>query len=415
MTLCGLDFGTSNSTLGILHGGQAQLVDLEGTAKTLPSAIFFDFATGHAKVGREAIETYVEGAEGRLMRSVKSVLGTELIDQDTVLKRRRIGFREVLATLLGQIKQRAEAAAGKALDSVVHGRPVHFVDGDKAADAKAQDDLEQIAKQVGFRHVSFQYEPIAAALDYERSVNAEQVALIADIGGGTSDVSVIRLGPGRARGERARDILANDGLRLGGTDFDAQLSLKGMMPLFGYQSPMLRPGLLAPNHYFSELATWSKINFLYTPQAKSALKLLQRDSAAPRLIDRLIHLIEDQLGHWLAMRVEDAKIQLSSAPAVEIDLKRIERDLVARIESRTFDDATQPLAQRIADLARRCIADAGLTSDGIDAVFLTGGTTLLPHVRAAILAVAPRARVVDGDKFGSVGMGLTLEAVERYG
>ncbi|HTH95933.1 MAG TPA: Hsp70 family protein [Stellaceae bacterium] len=415
MTLCGLDFGTSNSTLGIARDGHPQLIDLEGASKTLPSAIFFDFASNGVQVGRAAIESYVEGMEGRLMRSVKSVLGTELIDQDTTLKKRRIGFREVLATLLGQIKRRAEQASGRALDSVVHGRPVHFVDGDEEGDAKAQADLEQIAKSVGFKHVSFQYEPIAAALDYERQVNAEQVALIADIGGGTSDVSVIRLGPGRSRLERAQDILSNDGLRLGGTDFDAQLSLKGMMPLFGYQSPMLRDGLLAPNHYFTELATWSKINFLYTPQAKSALRLLRRDSAAPDLIDRLIHLVDEQLGHWLAMRIEDAKIKLSAESQVEVKLNRVQRGLIATITRTIFDEATQPMAQKIADLCRRCVADAGLKPDDIDAVFLTGGTTLLPHVRKAILDVTPAARVVDGDKFGSVGTGLTLEAMERYG
>jgi len=165
MVACGLDFGTSNTTLGARIGGQAQLLPLEAEHTTIPSAIFFDFADTQAKIGRAAIAAYVGGTEGRLMRSLKSVLGTDLIDQDTLLQRNRIGFRDVLARLLGEIKHRAELVYGNELTKVVHGRPVHFVDGNDEADRRAEAALADIARSVGFREVSFQYEPIAAALD----------------------------------------------------------------------------------------------------------------------------------------------------------------------------------------------------------------------------------------------------------
>ena len=354
MTYCGLDFGTSNSTLGAAGGKGPALVALEADSTTLPSAIFFDFRAGAPLIGRAAIAAYVRGDEGRFMRSLKSVLGTDLIDQDTLLDRNRIGFRDVLARLVGGIKARAETVLGRPLDTVVHGRPVHF--------------------------------------------------------------SIVRIGPDRrGRPDRLSDILANDGVRIGGTDFDRLLSLKAMMPHLGYQSRMKRAGLLAPNGYFTDLSTWAKINFLYTPQVRAELVQVRRESAQPDLIARLMGVVEHQSGHRLAMTVERAKIELSESAAIEVPLDWIEPGLAAAIPRLQFEDATAELASGIGAMIRKCLHDAGLPDQRIDAVFLTGGSTLLPNVRRAILAALPDARVVDGDKFGSVGLGLTLEAAIRYG
>jgi hypothetical chaperone protein len=416
VAFCGLDFGTSNSTLGLMRQGVPELVALEGNDETLPSAIFFDFAAHRPLIGRAAIAAYSEGVEGRLMRSLKSVLGTDLVDQETLLARNRISFRAVIGQLVGAIKARAETVADEALDAVVHGRPVHFVDGDAAADAHAENALAEIARAAGFKHVSFQYEPIAAALDYERQVTQEEIALIADIGGGTSDFSIVRLGPVRSRAaDRAGDILANDGIRIGGTDFDRLLSLRRIMPSLGYGSPMRRPGLLAPNGYFTDLSTWSRINFLYAPKVRAELRDVLRESARPDLISRLIRVVDEHWGHRLAITVERAKIVLSGRDAYDVDLGWIESGWLQPIARAEMENATDELVRGIVGSLRGCLAAAGLQASDVDAVFLTGGSTLLPHVRRAILAAIPEAAVVDGDKFGSVGLGLTLEAARRYG
>lgn len=415
MGFCGLDFGTSNSTLGTFRDNHLGLVALEGESTTLPSAIFFDGKDDDALIGRAAYAAYIGGADGRLMRSLKSILGTDLIDLDTQIERKRVGFRTILRGFLAALKTRAEEAAGQPLDSVVHGRPVHFVDGNPDGDRKAEAVLSEIAESIGFRHVSFQFEPIAAALDYERQVNAEEIALIADIGGGTSDFSIVRLGPERrTRPDRLGDILANDGIRLGGTDFDRLLSLAAFMPLLGYQSTMKKPGLSMPNSYYTDLSTWSKINFLYTPSVRNDLVALRRGSAAPQLLDRLLHVLDEHYGHRLASEVERAKIGQSSGDAVTIPLGWIEDALTCTVTPAQFDAATESLASRVAASITACVADAGLTLGQIDAVFLTGGSTLLPNVRRAILGALPGVRVVDGDRFGSVGLGLTLEAGLRY-
>ncbi len=415
MAACGLDFGTSNTTLGRIRDGRPELVPLEGQHQTVPSSIFF--APGREPViGRAAIEAYVEGVPGRLMRSLKSVLGTALIEETTPLGRERLRFRDVIARYLAAVKARAEAAAGTAFDTVVHGRPVHFVDGDAAGDRRAEETLRAIAEGVGFRHVSFQYEPIAAALDYEQGVRGEEVALIADIGGGTSDFSIVRLSADRhARADRSGDILANDGVRIGGTDFDRLLSLGTVMPLMGLGSPMKRADLAVPNAYFHDLATWSNINRLYNAKTLREIEETRRDAARPELIDRLYGVVEGERGHGLALAVEGAKIAASDRGAAEIDLAFVERGLAARIDRDSLGAQTGTLAARIAERVGRCLRQAGLGPERIDALFLTGGSTGLPHVRAGLTACLPQARVVDGDTFGSVGIGLTLEAARRHG
>ena len=410
MAACGLDFGTSNTTLGIPATGRPALLPLEGSHRTVPSAIFF--APGQeAVIGRAAMGAYVEGTPGRLMRSLKSVLGSSLIEETTPVGRERIRFRDVIARYLALVKARAEEAAGTGLDTVVHGRPVHFVDGDEAGDRKAEDALREIAQSIGFRHVSFQYEPIAAALDYEQSVRGEEIALIADIGGGTSDFSIVRLSPERhGRPDRAGDILANDGVRIGGTDFDRQLSLGAVMPLLGLGSPMKRAELAVPNAYFHDLATWSSINRLYNAKTRREIDEVLRDGARPDLIARLRTVVEAERGHSLAMAVEGAKIGASDAGEARVDLDWVEAQLAAPVDRAALVAHTETLARRIAERVDRCLAQAGLARDAIDALFLTGGSTGLPHVRSGLTAAVPEARVVDGDTFGSVGVGLTIEA-----
>ena len=189
MSICGLDFGTSNTTLGTIEGHMPVLAALEAGHTTIPSAIFYE-VDGAVRIGRRAVEAYVDGGPGRLMRSLKSVLGTALIDESTRTGRERTRFRDVIANYLGAVKRRAEQATDRELREVVHGRPVHFVDNAPDADRKAEQTLREIAREIGFGEVTFQFEPIAAALDYERQIAAEEVALIADIGGGTSDFSI---------------------------------------------------------------------------------------------------------------------------------------------------------------------------------------------------------------------------------
>lgn len=415
MAAAGLDFGTSNTTLGVVTDRRAELVCLEGDEDTLPSAIFYH-QDGSISVGRAAIAAYVGGEHGRLMRALKSVLGSALMEETTLVGKSRVKFRDVLKRYLAEVKKRGEAAAGAPLTHLVHGRPVHFVDGNAEADRLAEATLFTIARDLGFQEVSFQYEPIAASLDYEQQLSHEELALIADIGGGTSDFSIVRLGPERAKkAERASDVLANDGVRIGGTDFDRHLNLGTVMPLLGFRSKLARGELDVPSVYYHDLATWSAINRLYEPRIHRELVDLEKRAAEPRLIHRLMRVVDDERGHSLAIEVEAAKIAVAEQGAVTVPFEWLEQGLSTHIDHVGLIRHTGELAGRIGARVDTCLATAGVTANDIDAVFLTGGSTRLEHVRTAILASVPEARVVTGNVFGSVGTGLAVEAARRYG
>jgi hypothetical chaperone protein len=415
-----VDFGTSNSTVACQVQHRVELAPVEGESKTLPSSVFFDFSDGSVSFGRAALACYADGVEGRLMRSLKSVLGGSLMDETTRIKSRVYTYKEIIGLIFARLKASIDRAAGSDVARAVLGRPVHFVDDNPAADRAARDALEEIARAQGFTDVEFQYEPIAAALAYEQTVEREQYALIADIGGGTSDFSIVRVSPeGRARADRGNDVLANKGVHIGGTDIDRLLSLRAVMPLLGLNSE--RRGdfgakiLPVANGFFVDLATWHRINLLYTPKVARELLSMLRHSLSPELIERLIAVVESRRGHSIALGVEAAKIALSAQTCATIDLTDVERDFIIEVNR---DSLQAAIADRLGALTRtleQALAEAGLDGERIDAVFLTGGSTAIPAVRAVVTARTPRAAIVEGDLFGAVGLGLGLDARRKFG
>ena len=412
---CGIDFGTSNSTAGCWQPGRATLLALEDGKVTLPSAVFFNADEDSICYGRQAIAEYLEGYEGRLTRSLKSLLGSSLIDGKTEVQGRSLPYRELLAYFIGELKLRAETSAGRTFDTAVFGRPVHFVDDNPRADAQAQQTLADTAHAVGFREISFQLEPIAAAFHYEQTLEREELVLIADIGGGTSDFSIVRLSPQRAqRTERRDDLLANGGIHIGGTDFDKYLSLAGVMPLLGYGS-RLKNQAEVPSSYYFNLATWHTINFTYTRKIWAELQDVYRDAQHPEQLRQLLRLIEQRAGHWLALRVEEAKIALSEQPRMTLLLDRIKADLTHEVTRECFDGAITRLVGEVEATVTRLLASAGVPAARIDTIFFTGGSSGVPLLRHRIAALLPAARAVEGDLFGSIGAGLAVEAMRRYG
>ena len=416
MPACGLDFGTSNSALGIVRDGVPVLAPVEGLNTLIPSAIFFDFEThGRVLFGREAVDTYIEQHDGRLMRALKTILGSSLMDEKTAVGRRRIALTEVVELFIRHLKSKAEAFAGYEIDQVVHGRPVRFTEHDDAAEARAQTVLEDIAHRAGFKDVAFVYEPIAAAFHYEETVAREELVLVADIGGGTSDFTVIRVGPSRrAKVDRRDDILANAGIRIGGTDFDRLLNIDSVMPLLGLGTQLITKDLPMPRATYFELATWATINFVYTQRTEREVAGLVADSREPEKAVRLLHTIRKRLGHRIAFSVEDAKIALSEDMQTTIPLGFLERNLSAETSQAAFDRAIAEKTRKLREIATRCIADAGVKHDQIHTVFLTGGSSRVPAVRAALAGAAPTARITSGSDLLSVAYGLTRESERRF-
>ena len=416
MRACGLDFGTSNSAIGILRNGTPALAPVEEDATLIPSAVFFDYETrGRILFGSEAVRTYVGQTEGRLMRALKSILGSPLIDETTALGHKKVALTEVVEIFIRHLKAKAETFAEEEISAVIHGRPVRFVDRDDQADAKAQSVLERIARSAGFRHVAFVYEPIAAAYHYEETASDEETVLVADIGGGTSDFTVIRIGPGRRKKrDRREDILSNDGVRVGGTDFDTLLSLDAVMPELGLGTYLFEKNLPMPKALYFELATWPTINFTYTHKNERELKTLVADSREPEKTRRLLKTIRQRLGHRIAFAVEDAKIALSNLEVALIALEFLEHGFAVSATRERFQRAVRQKTDLLTATAARCIANAGLNAGGIDTIFFTGGSSLVPAVRNAIMAAAPQARIATGSDFLSVALGLTREAERHF-
>ncbi|MDB5507337.1 MAG: YegD [Devosia sp.] len=413
---CGLDFGTSNSTIGTAANGMPRLFPIEGDRVTIPSVIFFSFEDDRTLFGRAALAEYVAGTDGRVMRSLKSVLGSALINDKTRVKDEVLAFSDILGLFIGMLKYRAEVALGAPIDAVVAGRPVQFVDDDPVADREAQQQLEEALRSQGFDAVEFQFEPIAAALDYERTITGEKLALVADLGGGTSDFTVIRVSPDRAKAsDRKRDILATAGVHIGGTDFDRLLSMRQIMPLLGRGSPTADGKRYLPVAPYNDLSTWHRINRLYDQRTMIELRQTRREARSPMPVEDMMAIIEARAGHRLLTAVEDSKIALSSHELVAFRFDVDEVVLETPIARDDLNAAIEDAVGRITKTIDKTLHLAGVRAGAIQSLILTGGSTEVPAVAAALAAQFPEAELVRTDAFGSVGLGLALDASRRFG
>jgi hypothetical chaperone protein len=414
---CGVDFGTTNSTVGLCEpGGAPVLVPLEGENLTIPSALFYSLEDGRTYFGRAAVFEYMDGAEGRFMRALKSILGTSLMKDTTQVGRERLRFEAIIGRFLRHLRGRLEAERGTAPEKVVLGRPVRFVDEDDEADRQAEAQLEAAARMEGFRHIEFQFEPVAAALSHENAIEAEQLALVVDIGGGTSDFSVLRLSPERAkRADRRDDILSTTGVHIGGTDFDRQLNIAKAMPHFGLGSSTADGKRRLPVWYFNDMATWHRINTLYTRRNADDIRMLIREAAEPEKLERYAHLLRHRSGHRLAAEVEKTKIALTDADTGIIALREPGLALEVPVARAEFEAASHDLVDRIGASIDDALIQAGTKADAIETVILTGGGVQVPAVEKTATARFQRARISRSDRFGSVGLGLAIDAARRFG
>ena len=406
----GIDFGTSNSAMAWApNKGVAQLLQLEGEATAIPTAVFYNAEADSTHFGRDAITHYLEGTEGRLMRSLKSLLGSALLQETTVVNHRQVSFQDIIATFLAMLQERATQTLGAPPSRVVMGRPVHFVDDDPVRDAQAQASLLQAAHSVGFEDVSFQLEPIAAALDYERRLTRERVVLVADIGGGTSDFTVVRLGPHRmGRADRSADVLATRGVHIGGTDFDQQLSLEHVMPLLGFRHLGAQQREV-PNRVFFDLSSWHLVHWLYQPRALAQAQALRTNYSDESLHRRLMRVLTERQGHHIAHEVEQAKIRGSQQGAdTTIHLSCIEPGLLAPLSVADMQAHLNSLLARVVNCASECVHLAGLGDNGLDTIYLTGGSCALKPFQQALQARFKNVEMIEGDLMGGVASGLAL-------
>lgn len=416
--VAGIDFGTTNSSAAISNGGKPYMVKLEADKETIPTALFFPEKATNIYFGREAQHKYMEAdSNGRFMRSIKRILGSDIMNSGTIINGRPMKFDAIIGNFIKHLKEKIDSAAGTSVDHVVMGRPVHFRDNDPEGDKRAQEELERITKAAGFKSVSFQYEPIAAAFAHEQLLDSEKLAFVIDIGGGTSDFTIIRLSPERKNNlDRTADVLANTGVRIGGNDFDKEFSLKAFMPMFGMgtEYKAYDKNLPIPTSPYFSLSTWSSVNDVYNYKTLNRIKSYVVWGLEPEKVKRLYEIIENHLGHINLNYVEQAKIALSTETTIKINLDFLSDRPTIDTDRKFFEYAISPDIIKIEQSILDCVKLANVKSADIDLIILTGGSTEIPQINKMVNKLFPNAEVSSSNKLSSVGLGLAYDGIRRY-
>lgn len=387
-----------------MAAGQPFAIPLEPGEQTLPTAVFIDFGDRKFVYGSAAARAMMDGAEGRFLRALKSILGTPLAREQRQFLNERLSLIDIIARFLAEIRARSEAFTGMSFDTALSGRPVHFHSASAERDAQAEVDLRDAYELAGFRDVRFLPEPEAAAL----AVAGSGRMLIVDIGGGTSDFTLCDRKNGKT------EVLASRGVRIGGTDFDRVLSLDNVMPLLGYGAQigaeLGNKTHGAPRALFHDLASWEKIAFVYDTALLREVRRWERLAKQPELFERLGEVLEAHLGHDIAYAVEAGKIAANGAEIGEIDLGVVERGLTVPLQQSVMTTALNGFANQIGAAALDTIKDAGCSPESVDMVVFVGGSSLMGVVREEVAKCLPKARQEMSEVFTAVVHGLAHAA-----
>lgn len=409
----GVDFGTSNTAIAVRSGrGPSRVLAIgRGGAEVERSLLYFpnSVLTPHS-VGANAIDAYLaDDMAGRLIQSVKSLLPEKGFD-GTDIHGKHYTVERLVSLILTELKARADAITGGDARKAVMGRPALFSE-DPEEDALAERRLRKAAELAGFEEIRFQREPVAAAFAYETRLRAPELALVGDIGAGTSDFTLMRLDPNRAidaAADRAGDIVATGGVHLGGDDFDAEIMWRRVAKHFGHGGRWKAGGKWfdLPNHIYRLLCRWEESAFLKDRRVGESLERFRRSTDQPKAVERLIALIEGNLSFALFQHVEGAKKALSSESKGVVDFKAKRVSLREEISLRDFEALCAELVGNLEATLDRFMANAGVAPGDVDAVFLTGGATFVRTVRAAFATRFGEGKIRDGGAFTSVATGL---------
>lgn len=452
--LAGLDFGTSNCAIGIIENSEGsdknQLLPIDNSQAFMPSSLYalarelicenvaLQMTDASQKdefmalrkqqltraqrvrlledippseqavfIGQEAVEQYLTfPGEGYYIKSVKSFLGTSGLAKESVEF-----FKDIVTAMMLHIKHRAEIHTQGDIEQVVIGRPVNFqgLNAEKS-NRQAIDILTTAAKRAGYKSVEFLFEPVAAGLDFESKLTSDKTVLVIDVGGGTSDCAMLKMGPSFVNSiDRSADVLGHTGERIGGNDFDIQLARRTLMPLFGMNAK-LKNGLQTPIQNFVYAVNTNNVGeqvIFNSPETGHSINQLLLDTTEPELVKRFVKLRDQKLNHQLVRSAEQCKIELSNNPLSQVNLDYIEKDLNKSVTRDEYSTAIDRPLSKLLSLIEETIKQAG---NKPECVYITGGGAKSQIIRQAIESMLVDIEIVDGDHFGSVAKGLTTWA-----
>jgi hypothetical chaperone protein len=430
----GIDFGTTNSSIALARSdGAVELASFPtatGLTESFRSVLYLEQwkHAGRTQIkgftGPAAIEQYLQAEhKGRLIQSLKSYLTSRILTGTEVFGR-RYSIEDLISRILTDLRLSAERQFNQPVRHATVGRPVRFVGADNTEDDDfAVERLRQAFLHAGFETVMFEMEPIAAAYAYESTLDHDELILIGDFGGGTSDFSLLHVGPGvRGRGRTANDLLGNSGLGLAGDSFDARIVRKLVSPALGsdsfersYAQAADRPASIipaAPAWIYANLERWHYLSFLKTRNVAEILKSARARAQEPEKIAALINLIEEDLGYQLHQAVQRVKMDLSHEESAEFRFRDGSMDIVATVSRADFEGWIADDLKSIERCVDALLVASNVRAGEVDRVFLTGGTSFVPAVRRIFEARFTASRVRSGNEFTSVARGLALRAAE---
>ena len=415
MITASIDFGTTNSVVGINNNENIEMIALGKDTVETKTVLFYSFEDKQFYVGDEALVELKEDTLGRYLVALKSFLGSKEIIE-TTLGTTTYSLEELISIILRRFRNIMEEQVGKSIEKVVMGRPVHFNDEDSTLDQQAQDRLERAALQAGFKEVVFQYEPIAAALSYEKTIEKEELILVADIGGGTTDYSIIRAGGKRKKLDRKKDILANHGTYVGGNSFDKEIIKNFVVSHLGkgsFYKNMGKDMEIGPALY-GDFSEWHRFVKMYDTKVLNSIEKLIFMAYDKERISRLLELIREGLYFSFSEKIIDAKVELSFSEETNIDMNIFEKPFQSAITREAFNRVIEHHTKKIKTTLDETMKMANISYDQIDKVFLTGGSTLVPAVKSIYTKIFSEEKIVHTDVFSSVGYGLAIYSSEVW-
>lgn len=438
----GFDYGTANCSVAVIRDDVPHLLTMENSSTLLPSMLcaptreaVSEWLYRHHQIPATAGETQallrramsfnreedIEVTANSVQFGLAS-LGQYISDPEEVyfvkspksflgasgLKPQQIAlFEDLVCAMMLHIRQQAESQLPERIDQAVIGRPINFqgLGGDEA-NTQAQGILERAAKRAGFRDVVFQYEPVAAGLDFEATLSEEKRVLVVDIGGGTTDCSLLLMGPQwQAKQERSASLLGHSGCRIGGNDLDIALAFKNLMPLLG-MGGQTGKGIALP-----VLPWWNAVAIndvpaqtdFYSAANGRLINELLRDAVDSDKVALLLKVWRQRLSYRLVRSAEECKIALSGQPEVNAQLPFISEELTTAISQHGLEEALNQPLQRILEQVQLALESSQETPD---VIYLTGGSARSPIIKKALSQTLPGIPVAGGDDFGSVTAGL---------
>ena len=368
--------------------------------------------------GPQAIEQYLAAeTKGRLIQSPKSYLSSRTL-KGTEVFGRRMTLEDLIARILRDLRESAQQQFGAKIGTVVVGRPVQFVGAETGDDNDfAVERLKRAFHLAGFEHVEFELEPVAAAHSYEAGLDHDELILIADFGGGTSDFSLLRVGPRvRQHGRTPKDLLGNAGIGLAGDAFDAKIVRHLVSPALGMGSSARSMNKILPAvpvWVYKKLEHWHHLSFLRTNSTMNMLRGSLATALEPHQIEALIHLVQEDLGYELHRAVQKTKCALSAGVSAEFRFSDGIVDITTRVDREEFEGWIAEELARIESCVDSLLSVSGVSRADVDVAFLTGGSSFVPAVRRIFEKRFGADRIRAGNEFTSVARGLAIRAMDR--